>query len=128
VYIYVLPPSAGGGYSLMVYPRRAGDTRVYHTPQGLVPNPGRAREILWIPSGLRPGQMLTIAEKGHSQGKGCFKNIPPINTATPYLQSGQVQAGPGQGNSFKWSYEIRLSDNSGDLAVLDPDIIIVSDP
>jgi hypothetical protein len=128
VYIYVLPPVAGGGYSLMVYPRRAGDTCVYHTPQGQNPTAGRSREILWIPSGLRSGQMLQIAEKGSSPGKGHFQPIPPMNTATPYMQSGPVLKGPGQGRQVTWSYEIRLTDGTGQLACLDPDVIIITDP
>jgi hypothetical protein len=128
VFIYVLPKVGDHGrHSLMVYPRRLGDTRVYYTAPGLKETPSMPREILWIPSGLGANQVLTISEKANSRSKGNFGPIPPIHSHTPMQLSGPVVRGPGHAPAI-WSYEIRLSDANGELASLDPDIVIVPDP
>lgn len=128
VFIFVLPPVEHGRYSLMCFPRRLGDTRVYYTGPGLTAqHPSGPREVLWIPSGLRAGQVLTIAEKANSRSKGNFGHIPPIHSHTPMQLSGPVLRGPGHAPAI-WSYEIRLSDATGELASLDPDVVLVPDP
>lgn len=129
VYIFVLPPVAGGCHSLMHYPRRKADSCVYYTTQGNNPTPGRAREVMWIPSGLERGQTLTISEKAVSAGKGHFAGLPiSIPAGTPYRMSGPLAKGPAPARHVTWSYEIILSDATGVLARLDPDIIIIEDP
>src|SRR5262245_3445912 len=70
VYLYVLPGTSGGPPSLLAYPRRKGDTAIFYTRPGMNPTPGRAREAMWVASGLVPGQILVIQEKASSAAKG----------------------------------------------------------
>lgn len=129
VYIYVLPPAAGGRYSLFTYPRRAGDTTIAFTRQGNNPTPGKAREVVWATSGMRGGQIITIQEKGSSQIKGAFHGLPfTIHSSQPIKNSGPPLRGPSVGREGAWAYEVVLSDNTGTLARLDPEIIIIEDP
>ena len=129
VYIYVLPPASGGCHSLGCYPRRKGDTKIYFTRPGCQPTPGRAREVMWIPSGLLPGQALLIQEKITSPSRGHFPGQPfRILPGQPFKLSGPAFKGPQHGRDSTWVYEIILSDASGVLARLDPPIDIPDDP
>jgi len=128
VYIDVHPPVGHGRYSLCVYPRRLGDIVVYYTAPGLTPTHGRAREIVWIARGLGSGLALTISEKPSSMGKGHFGRIPPLSSVAPFQLSGPVLKGPPHGSHVIWSYQIVLSDGGGELAFVDPDVVIVPDP
>jgi len=128
VYIYVLPPASGGRHSLLCYPRRRGDTRVYFTYQGQQPTPGRAREVMWVPSGLLPGHALLIQEKAASPSRGHFPGQPfRILPGQPFKLSGPATKGPGDPHESTWEYEIVLSDATGVLAHLDPDVVIIKD-
>lgn len=129
VYVYVLPASSGGRYSLFCYPRRRNDTRIFFTTPGHPRTPSKARELMWVPSGLQMGQSLTIHEKGTSDSKGHFHGLPfTLHSGQPFKLSGPPVKGPTGAKEATWSYEIILSDGSGILARLDPDVIIIEDP
>ena len=112
----------------MCYPRRRGDTKIYFTHQGCQPTPGKAREVMWISSGLVPGQALSIQEKATSASKGHFPGQTfRILPGQPFRLSGPATKGPQHARESTWEYEIILSDATGVLARLDPQIIIIDD-
>lgn len=129
VTLIVLPAVPGGQYSLICHPRRRGDTSIFHTSQGHVPTAGKAREVMWIPSGLQRGQTLTIDEKATSVSKGHFAGLPfTIPWGMPYKLSGPAVKGPAPARQVAWSYDVILRDASGVLAQIDPEVIIIDDP
>ncbi len=129
VYVYVLPSVPGGCPSLLCYPRRRGDTKIYFTHQGQQPTPGKAREVMWISSGLVPGQAISIQEKATSPSKGHFPGQQfRILPGQPFRLSGPATKGPQHVRDSMWEYEIILSDATGILARLDPPVVIIDDP
>lgn len=129
VSIYVLPGINGGCPSLMTYPRRKGDTQVAYTRPGVNPTPGKRREVLWTASGLGPGQVIMIQEKATSPDRGLFPNQPfRILSNLPWVQSGPPVKGPQHGRDSCWAYEVILSDATGILARLDPEVEVKDDP
>lgn len=130
VNIYILPAIQGRGRtSLMIYPRRRGDSQVFHTRQGNNPTPGKSREVMWVASGMVPGQVLHIQEKANSQDKGLFPNQPfTIYPHQPWAASGPTSKGPQHGRDSLWCYEIVLSDAAGEVARLDPEVEVKDDP
>jgi len=129
VLIVVLPGVPGGRPSLLCYPRRRGDTKIFFTRQGNTPTPGLGRQVMWSVSGLLPGHMLTLREKAGSPDCGLFPNQPyTINHGQPYLPSGSPMKDSRHGRDSTWAYEIILSGPGGVLASLDPDVEIKDDP
>lgn len=129
VQVFVLPAVPGGCHSLLCYPRRRGDNKIFFTHRGQSETPGLAREVVWIPNGLLPGQVLLIQEKATGPSQGHFPNQPfRILPADPYKPSGPATKDARHGRVSTWEYEITLSDATGVLARLDPDVIIITEP
>jgi hypothetical protein len=113
----------------LVYPRRKGDTRVFHTRGGNNPTAGKSREVMWVASGLVPGHVLQLREKATSPDKGMFPNQPfTIYPHQPWVSSGPTVKGVQHGRDSVWCYEVVLSDANGIVASLDPDVEVKDDP
>jgi hypothetical protein len=128
VFLYIQPPvGEGGRYSLAIYPRRRGDTKVYVTRPGCSEAHGLSREVRWTPVGLGQGLQMMLIEKNTSPGKGFFQGQPPFRHGDPPRLSGRpVKGAPPQ--DVAWEYEVLLSDGQQILARLDPEIIIIPEP
>ena len=131
VTITVNPPDNAGRYSLHHYPRRCGDIVVYRAKPPKPEVPGLVREVVWTAVGVQAGQMLEIREKGRSQSTGHFQNLPfTLGPPNYTARSGRAVKGPPAGvGQVAWSYEILLLDGSRkELAIIDPEVIIIDDP
>ncbi|OGF21581.1 MAG: hypothetical protein A2V63_10170 [Candidatus Eisenbacteria bacterium RBG_19FT_COMBO_70_11] len=118
----------GKTYRLGVFPKRSGDTVIFHTTPPQTRSLEKPREVVWVAHGLTSGQTLRIEAKQADLGvlpQDVYEITFPNNT----VRSGGALSSPSRGLDLPWPYSILLLDaSSGELAREDPVIIIKNDP
>jgi len=111
------------------YPKRWSDSVIYFTPGNKKGNPSLPREVVWEVSGLKTGQTVDLVPKSTSKAQQ------PLTTPGGITSTSHSRRTAGVKPNFRprhridaWQYSIVLRDRSGELATVDPEIIIREDP
>jgi len=123
-------------YKLEIFPKRRGDTVTFYSDTPSARRPEKPREVVWIGHGLMPGMTITIEPKLNTDKQLLKRALYTIEADGQMVSSGHVWLPPKpDGTSRKpdegerWVYSIKLLDEKrGQLADLDPDVIIQPDP
>jgi hypothetical protein len=120
--------TSGGVTQIDYYPKRRGDTVVFHTSPGNTASPVKPRAVCWHAIGLAPGQRLVMGAK--KPGSGIFDSDQyEIAAPNDEVFSSEPNIGPN-GPELAWDYNVSLYDGASQTptASLDPTVIIKEDP
>ena len=117
-----------GKYELRVFPKRSGDTMIFHSERAADESPEKPRQVRWIVSGLGSGQTIRIEPKQANTG---YLPLERYEIEYPHnsVRSGRARRHPAHPMDLVWSYNVFLFDDDGVLLDhVDPQIIIKDDP
>ena len=119
---------AGSGFELRVFPKRSGDTMVFHSESEELGAPEKPRQVRWLVTGLGEGQTVRISARVPESDmlpQDTYEITYPHNS----VLSGEAVMHPGPGRDLTWGYTVSLLDAKRRvLDQIDPVVIIKNDP
>jgi hypothetical protein len=118
-------PSEPKGYRLTIYPQRKGEVQAFSRSPGH--SLERPEEVRWAVVGLEAGQRIRIETKEGEPNPfpdDSYEIVYPNNT----ICSKPPKEKPAMGHSLTWLYKVSLLDTTGELAFIDPEVIVNNDP
>ncbi len=134
VLVHIAIHKIGDSYKLQMYPKRGGDTVVFHTVPTKVATLEKPREVRWVVHGLETGQRVVIRAKAPGLDETLrmfpqdeYEIVHPCNT----VRTGEAMRSPAPALDLTWGYGVELwgpASTTEPLHSIDPIVIIKDDP